>query len=52
VQSFFTKAHATVSFSSYNSAGERYQTSSAFWVLVKKDSRWVIKMRSWLGADA
>jgi hypothetical protein len=52
VQRSPAKAHVTIAFSSYNEAGERYQSSSALWVLVKQEGRWAVQFRSWLGPNA
>lgn len=52
VQSSPAKAHVTVAFTSYNETVEPYQSSSAIWILVKKDDRWAAQLRSWLGPNA
>lgn len=45
------KAHVSVAFSSYNAGGERYQSSSALWILARKDDRWAVHLRSFLGPN-
>lgn len=51
VQDSPAKAHVKVAFTSYNKTGEPYQSSSAIWILVKKEDRWAVQLRSWLGQN-
>ena len=46
VQSSANKIHVAVKFSRFNKQGERYQSANVLYVLVQREGRWGLQMRS------